>query len=87
MDASAAGNCAHNSKKCQELVMNAAVGAVVIKPSAAGGSVIVVSETPETVQLAMWSGSTNNDAATAGDLPALANAAIDLAKNHCACCE
>ena len=87
MDASAAGNCAHNSEKCQELVMTAAVRAVVVKPGVQGGSVIVAPETPETVQLAMWSGSTNNDAATAGDLPALANAAFDLAKNHCACCE
>ena len=86
MDASAAGNCAHNSKKCQELVMNAAVRAVVVKPGAAGGSVIVAPETPETVQLAMWSGGENQDAATAGNLSALSNAAntaFDLAKNHC----
>ena len=87
MDASAAGNCAHNSENSQENVMNAAVGAVVVKPGAAGGAVLVVPETPETIPLAMRSGSTNNDASTASDLPAFANAAFDLAKKHCAWCK
>jgi len=87
VDASAAGNCAHKSENSQEHVMNAAVGAVVVKPGAAGGAVLVVPETPETIPLAMRSASTNNDASTAGDLPALANAAFDLAKNHCAWCK
>ena len=87
MDASAAENCEHNSDNHKEHMMNAAVGAVVVKPGAAGGAVLVVPETPETIPLAMRSGSTNNVASTAGDLPALANAAFDLAKNHCAWCK
>jgi len=79
--ASAARNCAHNSEKCQELVMTAAVRAVVVKPGVQGGSVIVAPVDAATAG--------DNDAATAGDLPALANAAFDLhlTKNHCACCE
>jgi len=70
--------------------MTAAVRAVVVKSGAAGGSVIVSPETPKTVQLAMWSGGENQDAATAGNLRALeiaANTACDLAKNHCTWCE
>ena len=57
--------------------MNAAVGAVVLTPGAAGGAVFVDPEE-------MWSESTNNAAATTGDVPALATAAFDLAKNYCA---
>ena len=49
MDASAAGNCAHNSHNHQEHIMNAAIGAVVVTPGAAVGFVFVDREV-------MWSG-------------------------------
>jgi len=41
VDASAAGNCAHNSENYQDHVMNAAIGAVVVSPGAAIGFVFV----------------------------------------------
>ena len=81
MDASAAGNCAHNSENYQEHVMNAAIGAVVVTPGAAVGFVFVDREV-------MWSGGKKivaaAAAATTGDLPdAVATcAAFHLAKNH-----
>ena len=95
MDASAAGNCAHNSDNHQEHIMNAAIGAVVVTqgaavvvtPGAAVGFVFVDREV-------MWSGGMKiadaAAAATSGDLPAAVGsaavattcAALHLAKNH-----
>ena len=85
MDASAAGNCAHNSDNHKEHVMNAAVGAVVVTqgaavvvtPGAAVGFVLLDREV-------MWSGGMKiadaAAAATAGDLPAaVATAAVATA--------